>query len=314
VWERGYRGPFASLADFLRRTPASIRRPAVENLVWVGGFETMGLTRRELLWQTGLWLGPESDAARTSTRGDHAQRELPLDDPYAGVRFDDLDDADRMIAEYRMLKFSTSLHPLELLGGQLPRDRVTAGRLPNLPQRSKVCVAGMVTARQRPSTAKGYVFVLMEDEDGPINAIVKPKIYERDRNQVRAEPFVVVRGTLQKDGKTINVIADSIRAIRPDSETCGKLFHTTHLPGTTEWWSDRARGDAAALADGPEAPDTPHGLHPNGTPRRDGSMSATERRPGADAAGTRGGLRTASDPFSYLTALRQHAPDTRSWG
>ncbi len=297
VWERGYRGPFTSLADFLRRTPASLKRPAVENLVWVGAFETMGLTRRELLWQTGLWLGPESDSKRTSTREDHPQCELPLNDPYADVPFGDLDDADRMIAEYRMLKFSTFSHPLELLREQLPLDRVTAGRLPHLQQRSKVCIAGIVTARQRPSTAKGYVFVLLEDEDGPMNAIVKPKIYERDRNQVRAEPFVVVRGTLRKDGKTINIIADSVRAIRIDSGTSGELSHNAHLPGTQEWWSDRARKDAAELEGAPDTPAAPHGRHPNGTPRRDGSLSAGGR-----------------DPLAYLTALRQNAPGSQDWG
>jgi error-prone DNA polymerase len=286
VWEREHRGPFTSLSDFLRRTPATLKRPAVENLVWVGAFETMGLTRRELLWQTGLWLGPESDARRTSTREDHPQRELPLDDPYAGIRFGDLDDADRMVAEYRMLRFSTSLHPLQLLKEQLPRETVTASRLPHLPQRSRVCVAGMVTARQRPSTAKGYVFVLMEDEDGPINAIVKPKIYDRDRDQVRAEPFIVVHGILQKDGRTINVIADSVRAIRPDAGACGELFHSgPTLPGTTEWWAEDRAVRASSIAP---------------APKRNG--------PGNHA------VTAAPDPFRYLSALRENTPGVKSWG
>ncbi|HSG48318.1 MAG TPA: hypothetical protein VLA43_10930, partial [Longimicrobiales bacterium] len=166
VEEREERGPFTSLVDFLRRTPATLKRPAVENLIWVGAFEGLGLSRRELLWQTGIWLGPESDARRTGGRDDHPQQELLLDAPYAGLAFHDLDDADRMVAEYRMLRFSTRLHPLSLLKSQLPPDTVPSERLPHLPQRSRVRVAGMVTARQRPSTAKGYVFVLMEDEYG----------------------------------------------------------------------------------------------------------------------------------------------------
>ncbi|NIU29376.1 MAG: hypothetical protein GWN82_01150, partial [Gemmatimonadetes bacterium] len=68
--------------------------------------------------------------------------------------------------------------------------------------------------RQRPQTAKGYVFVLMEDEHGPINVIVKPDVYERDRSAVRMEPFLAVRGRLQKDGDTLNVIAYEIEALR----------------------------------------------------------------------------------------------------
>lgn len=80
-------------------------------------------------------------------------------------------------------------------------------------------VAGLVVARQRPQTANGYVFVLMEDEHGQINVIVKPKIYERDRIVVRMEPFLLVRGRLQKDGMTTNVIAYEVRPLSPGMDT-----------------------------------------------------------------------------------------------
>ncbi|HIC52187.1 MAG TPA: DNA polymerase III subunit alpha, partial [Gemmatimonadetes bacterium] len=176
VAEREKSGPYASLADFLRRTPASLKRPAIENLIWVGGFSDFGLTRRELLWQAGLWLGPETDNERTGGREDHAQTELELADPYANLSFPDLGPTDRMVAEYRMLRFSAELHPLTLLKGVLPDGTVSSDRLPYLRQHSTVRVAGLVTTRQRPRTAKGYVFVLMEDEHGPINVIVKSDI------------------------------------------------------------------------------------------------------------------------------------------
>ncbi len=247
VAERARRGPFTSLADFLRRTPAALRRPAVENLVWVGGFEETGLTRRELLWQAGLWLGPETDDGRSGGRDDQAQTELPLDDPYAGLAFPDLGPADRMVAEYRMLHFSAALHPLSLLKEQLPPGTVTSDRLPDVRQHATVQVAGLVTARQRPGTAKGYVFILMEDEAGAVNVIVKPDVYERDKNAVRLEPFVAVRGRLQKDGASLNVIADQVQALRvgglpkPDAAEArrahaGELRGS--LPGTQEHWAD----------------------------------------------------------------------------
>ena len=214
VAEREKNGPYASLADFLRRTPASLKRPAIENLIWVGGFSDFGLTRRELLWQAGLWLGPETDNERTGGREDHAQTEMQLADPYANLSFPDLGPTDRMVAEYRMLRFSAELHPLTLLTGVLPEGTVSSEHLPHLRQHSTVRVAGLVTTRQRPGTAKGYVFVLMEDEHGPINVIVKPDIYKRDRNAVRMEPFLAVRGRLQKDGETLNVIAYEVEALR----------------------------------------------------------------------------------------------------
>ena len=283
----------------------------MENLIWVGAMEGMGLTRRELLWQVGLWLGPESDARRTGGRDDHPQQELPLDDPYAGVRFEDLDDSDRMVAEYRMLRFSTRLHPLSLLRDQLPRDTVLSDRLPHLPQRSTVRVAGLVTARQRPSTAKGYVFVLMEDESGAINVIVKPRVYERFRSVVRSESFLLVRGRLQKDGKSLNVIAEEIEAVRASRGVDVAALHPT-LPGTTEWWSERARGDGTGV-DGEQ-----HGSGPEPDRReRSGAPSGT-RRPGpprpSPAPGGGPEAEAVPDPFQYLTALRQNAPGVRSWG
>jgi len=67
--ERG--GRFAWLPDFLRRTPATLKRAAIENLIWVGGLDTLGIERRDLLWQTGLWLGPEAE-----TEAERRRREL----------------------------------------------------------------------------------------------------------------------------------------------------------------------------------------------------------------------------------------------
>jgi error-prone DNA polymerase len=249
VEERERHGPFTSLPDFLRRTPAVLKRPAVENLIWVGGFDALGLSRRELLWQAGLWLGPESDEDRRSGgREDHPQTELALGDAYMDLPFPDLEDGDRMLAEYRMLRFSTKLHPLSLLRHRLPPGTITSEQLPLLKSGTTVRVAGVVVARQRPQTAKGYVFVLMEDEGGHINAIVKPKIYQRDRSAVRMEPFVWVEGRLQKDGDTINVIAYRVEAVRVG----GGQAAPGHVSAETSGRSHARSGQA-------DNPDSHHG-------------------------------------------------------
>ncbi|HKJ03672.1 MAG TPA: DNA polymerase III subunit alpha [Longimicrobiales bacterium] len=287
VDERERRGPFLSLADFLRRTPAALKRPAVENLVWVGGFETFGLTRRELLWQAGLLLGPESDDERSGGRDDHAQTELALEDPYAGLAFPDLDATDRMVAAYRMLHFSAALHPLSLLRGQLPSGTVESSRLHDLPQHAIVRVAGLVTARQRPGTAKGYVFVLMEDEAGAINVIVKPEIYERDKNAVRLEPFLAVRGRLQKDGASLNVIAEEVTPLR--------------VPGAPV----RRSGMAKSRGAGRTSAVRERGPDPGA------ALSAS--LPGTLEYWTDPG-RPGPTPFRYLTALRQSPPGIKSFG
>jgi error-prone DNA polymerase len=285
VEERQIRGPYRSLADFLRRTPATLKRPAVENLIWVGGFGDFGLTRRELLWQTGLWLGPETDEERSGGREDHAQTELALEDPYAGISFPDLEATDRMIAEYRMLRFSAELHPLTLLQNSMPSGTVSSDRLPHLRQGSTVRVAGLVTTRQRPQTAKGYVFVLMEDESGPINVIVKPDIYKRDRSAVRMEPFLAVRGRLQKDGATLNVIAHEVEALR--------------VPGAPVRRRGLSKTYAAAGAGGSEAARTDYG-----------DLAG----PPAAAVGRGDPDHVSPDAFRYLTALRQSPPGIKSFG
>jgi len=349
VAEREANGPFTSLPNFLRRTPAALKRPAIENLIWVGGFDDLGLTRRELLWQAGLWLGPETDPERTGGREDHAQMEMALPDPYAGIPFGDMDTEERMVSEYRMLRFSASLHPLALIRDQLPRGTISSDRLKELPNGSTVRLAGIVVARQRPQTAKGYVFVLFEDEDGPINVIVKPDIYKRDRTTIRMEPFVAVRGRLQKDGETINVIAFEVTGLRLHGGSVVEL--SPALPDTQEWWPDRGKLEkkSAPLPSqkpGSGNPDPRRSGEDRGERQRQRALeeAATEREregrkgrpPAPIGPGAGKDYRTPEGspdpelpkvrewwgkpevaqkgPFAYLTALRQAPPGTKSWG
>ncbi|MEZ4423875.1 MAG: DNA polymerase III subunit alpha [Gemmatimonadota bacterium] len=242
VRERDARGAFRSLVDFLRRTPSALKRPAIENLIWVGGMDSLGLSRRELLWQVGLWLGPESDTRRTTERENHAQLGLDLDDAATRHRFAQVDDRDRLLAEYRMLRFSTAQHPLLFVRDALPADRMLADRFDTVRQHATVTVAGVVVARQRPQTANGFTFILMEDETGPINVIVQPDIYERDRMVVRMEPFILVRGRLRKDGANTNVVAYEVRSLRSEG---ARADLPEEGPPTLEYWG------AAPSASGP---------------------------------------------------------------
>ncbi|MBT8487802.1 MAG: hypothetical protein KJO65_03135, partial [Gemmatimonadetes bacterium] len=326
VEERKTNGPYRSLLDFLRRTPAALKRPAIENMIWVGGFQGFGLTRRELLWQTGLWLGPETDEERSGGREDHAQTELALDDPYADFRFPDLEAHDQMIAEYRMLRFSAELHPLALLQDALPSGTVGSDRLPHLRNGSTVRVAGLVTTRQRPGTAKGYVFVLMEDEHGPINVIVKPDIYQRDRSSVRMEPFLAVRGRLQKDGDTLNVIAYEIEALRvPGAPVRRRGLSRAYPASATRRTAATAAPSHPAAAPPSIAPDPTVAREP--TVATGSSVTAVRETSTSvdDLAvfhaslpnpleywGERGENQT--DPYQYLTALRQNAPGAKNFG
>ena len=227
VSERERNGPYLYLADFVRRAPARLSRTAIENLVWVGGCDAFGLTRRELLWQVGLWLPPKTEQSdRNRVR---RQLELPLTHPYENLRFPDVPGDERLLAEYQVMGFSASGHPFTQLGDALPPGIVRSDQLDRLDQDTDVQVAGLVVARQRPETAKGYSFILLEDQSGMINAIVRPDIYDRDRITIRTEPFLWIIGKLAKDDGTVNVLTEEVRPLRLRNPT---LQPSTEAAGT----------------------------------------------------------------------------------
>jgi len=212
VEERERHGPFNSVGDFIRRASPALKRTAVEALMWVGGCDSFGLTRRELLWQVGLWLPPK--AQRSGDGRGRRQLELALNQPHEHLRFRGLAAHEQLLAEYATLGFSASYHPLSLVRNALPADLTLNRDLENLQAGVKCQVAGLVVVRQRPETAKGTVFLLVEDETGMTNVIVRTDVYDRYRAAVRGEPFVLVRGKLAKDDGTVNVLAEQITGLQ----------------------------------------------------------------------------------------------------
>jgi error-prone DNA polymerase len=119
-----------------------------------------------------------------------------------------------MIADYATTGLTVDRHPLRLLrSGLTERGIVSSADLDDLPHGAHVRVGGIVVARQRPGTAKGVVFLLLEDETGTVNVIIPPKVYARDRLTVRTEPLVVVEGALERfasAGGAINLLVKRI--------------------------------------------------------------------------------------------------------
>jgi DNA polymerase III alpha subunit len=95
----------------------------------------------------------------------------------------------------------------------LPESIIPGDRLVQHEDRKTVEIAGLVVARQRPGTAKGFVFILLEDETGMMNVIVRPDVFERYRAVVRGEPLLLVKGVLAKDDGALNVLAEEITAL-----------------------------------------------------------------------------------------------------
>jgi error-prone DNA polymerase len=110
-----------------------------------------------------------------------------------------------------------------LVRNALPPGLTLNRDLESLKAGVKCRVAGLVVARQRPETAKGTVFLLVEDETGMTNVIVRTDVYDRYRAAVRGEPFVLVTGKLAKDDGTVNVLAERVEGLQQDvrRSACG---------------------------------------------------------------------------------------------
>jgi error-prone DNA polymerase len=215
-------GPFRSLADLASRAGAG--RPSLEKLAWAGACDALagaeagpGGARRAALWQLGV-------ASPGERIADGMQLALPLDVPAPPV-LRRLEPWESMVADYASTGVTLGPHPLALLRERLPTGAVTCRDLETLPHETPVRIGGLVVARQRPGTAKGIVFILLEDEHGTVNLIVPPNVYEAHRLLVRSEPLMLANGRLEKlpmAGGAINVLVRSLEPlVTPDDDVEG---------------------------------------------------------------------------------------------
>jgi error-prone DNA polymerase len=137
---------------------------------------------------------------------------LPLETPDAPA-LEPLGAWGEAIADYRMTGMTLGEHPMGLLREELGPELLRSADLERAPDGATVEVAGMVVARQRPETAKGIVFMLLEDERGAVNLIVPPPVYERCRAAVRASPLVRAAGRLERREGTVNVLVAEVREL-----------------------------------------------------------------------------------------------------
>jgi error-prone DNA polymerase len=135
--------------------------------------------------------------------------------------------SERLIADYTGTSVTIGPHPLALHRHDLSvRAVVRAIDLPRVTAGRRVRTAGMVITRQRPGTAKGFVFLTLEDETGIANIIVRPDVYERDRLTVVGSSFVLVEGVLQnQDGVTAVKAERILRLDGPEAAVESHDFH-----------------------------------------------------------------------------------------
>ena len=206
--EREANGPYRDVGDLARRAPVS--GDALEALVRGGACDGLGPRRRDLLWELGLANRPRSVEG---TRGAAKQLALPLEPTAETPVLPDLTRWERMLADYRETGLSVGTHPLALLRPHLPPGTLSSPELHEARHGSSVAFAGMAIARQRPATAKGIVFMLLEDEHGQVNLIVPKDVYERHRGIVRGEPIVLVRGRYERVERNRNVLVRELESL-----------------------------------------------------------------------------------------------------
>jgi len=210
VEERERGGAFTSVRDLAQRTQLS--EHGLETLIVAGACDCFGIERRRLLWQLGLV--PRSQTVPGSG-GEEKQLALPLEPTAETPNLPEPTVWERMLADYRTTSLSVGVHPLQLLRAHLPKGVISSRELETAPNRAQVAVAGMAVARQRPATANGVVFMLIEDEFGAVNLIVPPTVYDRHRAIVRGEPLILARGRFERIERNQNVLVRSLETLGP---------------------------------------------------------------------------------------------------
>ena len=202
-------GPFADVATLRER--AGLSPAVIERLAAADAFTSLGLTRRQALWDArSLIAAPDLPLfAHAQARDQGAERNatrLPL-----------MPLSEEVVADYQTQRLSLKAHPLAFLRAHLgERGFVRCADLARCTERSMVQVAGVVLIRQRPGSAKGVVFITIEDETGVANIVVWPDLKERFRKAVMGARLLEVRGRVERDDTVIHVIAANLRDASAD--------------------------------------------------------------------------------------------------
>jgi error-prone DNA polymerase len=256
--ERKANGRYLSLRDLMHRT--GMARDVAANLIEVGAAGNFGLSRREMLWQLGLLIPePKRRVAGATVQ----QLSLSLPTVQDEIKLPDMNEWERMVADYGLMQLSPSYHPMGLARPHLP-GLLTAAQIRQQAERDeralclrrqvgqlltrqpppldpwsgasadergtarptpgrRVRTAGLVVCRQRPGTAKGFVFLLIEDETGLTNVVVRPDLYEAHRSIVRGSPYLRIDGRVRLESGSLNLLADRIEPL----ELSARAFFST---------------------------------------------------------------------------------------
>jgi error-prone DNA polymerase len=225
---------FKSLDELIART--GLRRDEVVTLADLGALNGFGYDRRSALWQAERAVRPSGELF-AMLNAEHAESaEIFFEDENSAAVLENENSAssassafnvvdscplkpmiemERLVADYAGMGLSAGRHPMALKRDELAMRGILRARdLTSARQGRRVRVAGMVITRQRPGTAKGFVFLTLEDETGIANIIVRPDLFARDRLVIVQEPFLIVDGVLQNQDGVTSVRAEQVQGMK----------------------------------------------------------------------------------------------------
>ena len=185
--------PFASVEDLWRR--AEVPKPALIRIAEADGLYAFGLSRRQAVWAVkGL---PDSDLPLFAALEGN-EPAVPLRPMRVGRE---------VVEDYSRTGLSLRRHPVAFLRGDLEKRRIlTCTDAMALPNRRWAEVAGLVLVRQRPGSAKGTMFITLEDETGIANLVVWPKVFEANRRIILSASIIAARGMIQREGEVVHFV------------------------------------------------------------------------------------------------------------
>jgi len=206
--------PFSSIDDLAVRVP-QLRKDELNRLAEVGALNRLDrLHRRDALWQSQRAILPVGPLL------------APLEEVGEPSPLAPMDAEERLWADFRGTGMTIGRHPMAHRREEMNAlGVVPAAKLADIPDGRVVRIAGAVIVRQRPGTAKGFVFLSMEDESGIMNAIVTPPVFDRYKFSVLTEPYLVIDGVLQNLDGVISVKAGRIAALRASAAAASHNFH-----------------------------------------------------------------------------------------
>jgi error-prone DNA polymerase len=216
---------FDTLDQLIRR--CGLRRDEVATLAEIGALNAFGFDRRTALWQVEQAVRPAGELFSEHSSDPPQPFEQPQDGPRTsdlGLRTSNLAPPasplkpmtvpERLLADYAGTSLTIGPHPMSLRRSELAlRGVLRASDLPAGRHGRRVRVAGAVITRQRPGTAKGFVFLTLEDETGIANIIVRPDLFSEQKATIVGEPYLLVEGTLQIQEGVTSVKAERLHSL-----------------------------------------------------------------------------------------------------